>query len=64
MEHPQGSRGKQESLSLEVFKKRGDVTLRDMAQWAWWEWVGLGLGDLSGLSNLNNTMILQNLHSS
>ena len=27
-----------ESLSLEVLKNRGDVALRVMGQWAWWEW--------------------------
>ena len=25
-----------ESLSLEVFKKHGEVALRDMVYWAWW----------------------------
>jgi len=29
-----------ESLSLEVFKKRVDVALSDMAEWAWWGRVG------------------------
>jgi len=28
-----------ESLSLEVFKKRGDVALRDTFEWAWWGWI-------------------------
>ena len=28
-----------DSLSLEVFKKHGDVALRDMVKWAWWGWV-------------------------
>ena len=27
-------------------------------QWAWWRWVGVGLGDFRGLSNLNDSMIL------
>jgi len=26
------------SLSPEVFKKCGDVTLTDVGQWAWWKW--------------------------
>ena len=28
-----------EAPSLEVFKKRVDVALRDMGYWAWWRWV-------------------------
>ena len=34
------------SPSLEVFKKHGDVALRDMVWWAWWVWVGVGPDDL------------------
>lgn len=28
----------QKSLSLEEFKNRGDIALRDMVQWSWWGW--------------------------
>ena len=35
-----------ESLAMEVFKKRGDVVLRDVVSGAW---VEVGLVDLSGL---------------
>ena len=33
------SREVAEPLSLKVFKKRVDLALRDMVQWAWWWWV-------------------------
>ena len=38
-----------EPPSLEVFNNRVDTALRDVRQWAWWGWVGVGLGDLRGL---------------
>jgi len=34
-------RGVVESVvSLEGFKKHGNVALRDVGEWAWWGWVG------------------------
>ena len=48
-----------ESSSLEVFRKRVDVAIRGMVQWARWEWVVV-------FSNLNDSVILsvslKNLH--
>lgn len=38
-----------ESRSLEVFKARGGVALRDVVWWAWWGGLMAGLGDLRGL---------------
>ena len=35
------------SPALEAFKKRVDVSLRDMVQWACWGWVVVELGDLN-----------------
>ena len=46
-----------ESPSLEVFKDRGDVALRDVVT-GMVGWVGVGLGDLRGLSNLNNSVTI------
>jgi len=46
-----------ESSSLEVFKKHGDVTLNDGIQWYGGDVLVVGLDDLSGLSNLNDSMI-------
>jgi len=43
-------------LSLEVFKKRGDVALRDMVSGHGGDRLVVGLGDLS--SNLNDSVIL------
>ena len=28
-----------ESLSWEIFKKHGDMALRDTVYWVWWGWV-------------------------
>lgn len=43
--------------SLETFKNRRDVALRDMFFWAWWDGWMVGLDYLNGLSNLNHSMI-------
>ena len=43
-----------ESLSLEMFKKRVDVVLREVDAHG----LMVGLGDLSGLSNLTDSVIL------
>ena len=47
-----------ESPSLEVFKKRVDVALRDMVWSSHRHGLMAGLGDLSGLSNLSDSVIL------
>ena len=41
-----------ESLSLAVFKKPADITLRDMVSRYGGDWLMVGLDDLRGLSNL------------
>ena len=46
------------SLSLEVFKGRVVVALRDMVIGHGDDGLMVGLGDLSGLSNLNDSVIL------
>ena len=46
------------SLFLEVFKKCVDVALRDTVSEHGGGGLVVGLGDLSGLSNLNDSMIL------
>ena len=43
---------------LEVFKKRADVALRDMVSGHGGDGWMVGLDDLSGHSNLNDSMIL------
>ena len=48
-----------ESPSLEVLKSRVDVALRDMGSGCGGGGLTAGLSDLSGLSNLNDSMILQ-----
>ena len=45
-----------ESPSLEVFRRCGDVALRDVVQWAWWG--GVGFGDLRSHFNLSDSVIL------
>jgi len=47
-----------ESPSLEVFEKRVDVALRDMAQSVHRRWLTVGLDDVTELPNLNDSMIL------
>lgn len=47
-----------ESLSLEVFKKRVDVVLRDMVSGPDGDVLMFGLDDLSNLSNCNDSAIL------
>ena len=47
-----------QSSSLEVFKKRVDVTLSDMVLSGHRYGLMVGLDDLSGLSNLNDSLIL------
>ena len=46
------------SPSVEVFKKRVVVAVSDMVSGHSEDGLVVGLGDLSGLSNLNNSMIL------
>mgnify|MGYP001858437632 CR=1 FL=1 len=46
-----------EAPSLEVSKNRGDVTLRDVVSGHGGGGLMVGLGDLSGCSNLNDSMI-------
>ena len=45
------------SLSLEVTQNRGDVALRDVVQSSHIHGLMVGLDDLIGLSNLNDSMI-------
>ena len=45
--------------SLEVFKQRVDVTLNDMVYSSHGYGLMVGLDDLSGLFNLNDSMILK-----
>lgn len=47
-----------ESLSLEIFKKRADIAFSDMVQQYGYNVLMLGLYDLSTLSNLYDSMIL------
>ena len=47
-----------ESLSLEVFKKHGGVELRSMVSGHGGDGLKVGLDDISGLSNLNDSVIL------
>ena len=47
-----------ESQSLEVFKSCGDVALRDMAGECGGDELAVGLGDLRGFSNLNDSKII------
>ena len=51
-------RGVAESLSLEVFKKRVDVALRDVVGGHGGDGSTVGLDDLRGLSNLYDSVIL------
>lgn len=30
---------------------------QDMKEMAWWEWAGVGLDDLSGLTSFNDSML-------
>jgi len=46
------------SPSLEVFKRRVDVTLRDVVQRGCRHGLTVGLDDLIGLSNLDNAVIV------
>ena len=50
-------RGEVESLLLEGFEETVDVTLRDAVWSSYKQGLMFGLGDLSGLSNLNDSMI-------
>jgi len=52
------SRQAVESPPLEVFEKRVDVALRDMAQSVHRRWLTVGLDDVTELPNLNDSMIL------
>ena len=47
-----------ESPSLEVFKNRVDVALRDVVSGHGGDGLAVGQGDLSGLSNLCDSVIL------
>ena len=47
------------ALSLEVFKERTDVALRDVVSGHGGDGLATGQNDLSGLSNLNDSMILR-----
>ena len=47
-----------ESLSLEVFKSRLDVTLSDMVSKHGGDGLVVGLDDLRDVSSLNDSMIL------
>ena len=47
-----------ESPSLQVFKKRVDVALRDVVSGHGGDGLAVGPGDLSGLSNLCDSVIL------
>jgi len=51
------SRGVVESLLLEGFEETVDVTLRDAVWSSYKHGLMFGQGDLSGLSNLNDSMI-------
>ena len=46
------------SPSLEVIKKRTGVALRDVVQWYGGDGLTVGLDHISGLSNLNDSRIL------
>jgi len=46
-----------EPSSLEPFKNRVDAALRDIIYWYSGHGLMVGLADLSGLSNLNDSMI-------
>jgi len=48
-----------QSLSLEVFRHRGDVALRDVVSECGGDGLTVGPGHLRGLSNLNDSMILE-----
>ena len=48
-----------ESLSLQVFKRRGDVSLRDVVSGRSGDGLMVGLDGLRGLSNLNESIILR-----
>lgn len=45
------------SLSLEVFKYHGDVALRNMISGHNRDGLGVGMDDLKGLSDLNDSML-------
>jgi len=47
-----------ESLSMDVFKNCGDVAIRDTVKGGCRHGLVVGLGDLMGLSNLTDSMIL------
>jgi len=52
-----------ESLPLQVLKKHGDVALRDMGYRDGGDGLTVGLDDCSGLSNLNDSMLLSSPHA-
>ena len=51
-----------ESSSLEMFKKHGDVAMRDVVLWYGGDGLTVALDDLSGPSNLNDSTSLRALH--
>jgi len=51
-----------ESSSLEMFKKHGDVAMRDVVLWYGGDGLTVALDDLSGPSNLNDSTSPRALH--